>query len=96
MPTKKFIKGQSGNPKGKPKGSKSAKVKAWEKLGEYLLNDGAEQYKEELLKLRGASFLKEYSALLNYFRPKLSQGEHNIKSSQTIIIDLGDGGNNKD
>jgi hypothetical protein len=81
-----FKKGKSGNPSGKPKGIKNAKTKAWEVLGEYLLNDGAKKYKEEVFKLKGVAFLKEYSALLNYFKPRLAQESHKIEQESTITV----------
>jgi tripartite-type tricarboxylate transporter receptor subunit TctC len=37
-----FEKGQSGNPKGKPKGAVSQKVEMWNQLGDYVVTQGAE------------------------------------------------------
>ena len=55
-----FKKGQSGNPKGKPKGTKSEKIKLWEQLKVYICDDGAEKFKAELMKLDGKDFIDKY------------------------------------
>ena len=90
-----FKPGQISNPKGKPKGTKSAKVKAWEALGEYLTGAGAERFVKVMETSKDRDFILAYDRLLNYFKPKLLKGDHNIKGNQTIIIDLGGGSDNK-
>jgi len=70
-----FKPGQSGNPEGKPKGTKSRKVEQWEKLSDYLLNSGAERFKKELIKLKGKDYVDAYNKTMEYFKPKLSRAE---------------------
>ncbi len=69
----KFEKGKSGNPNGKPKGAISEKAKFWNELKEFMVNEGAEKFKEELMKLKGQSFVISYNNALEYFQPKLSR-----------------------
>jgi hypothetical protein len=69
----KFEKGKSGNPKGKAKGTLSEKAKFWGELREFMVNEGAEKFKEELMKLKGQSFIMSYNNALEYFQPKLSR-----------------------
>jgi len=76
------------------KGQKTAKTKAWETIGEYLLNDGAERAKKIMLSSDNENFMKYYITLLEYFRPKQARTEMNIDCkenrqapSQIIIIE---------
>ena len=71
----KYKPGQSGNIKGKPKGALSAKTKAWDKLGEFIVNDGAERYSEYLNTLSMESFANEFRAILEYFKPRQQRTE---------------------
>ena len=71
----KYKPGESGNLKGKPKGAVSAKTKAWDRLGEYIINDGAERYSEYLSKLTEESFAIEFRAVLEYFKPRQMRTE---------------------
>ena len=77
-----FVKGTSGNPLGKPKGTISEKTKIWNEISEWFSGDGLEQYKKNLLSLMKSDDLdiqmdsmKRYEALLEYFKPKLSRSE---------------------
>lgn len=70
-----FVKGQSGNPNGKPPGVKSRKVVLWEQLSDYLLNSGAERFKKELIKLKGADYIDGYLKVMEFFKPKLSRSQ---------------------
>ena len=82
-----FVKGQSGNPKGKPKGAVSEKTKIWNEIGEWFANEGIEQYKDNLLDMLTsdvpaikAEGMKRFEALLEYFKPKLQRTETDITS----------------
>ena len=77
-----FVKGVSGNPKGKPKGAISEKTKIWNEIGEWFASDGIDQYKSnllEMLKSKDKSIqsegMKRFEALLEYFKPKLQRTE---------------------
>lgn len=63
-----------GNP-GKPKGAVSAKTKAWEQLGEFLTQAGAQRAVEIMMSSDEEDFMKHYSNLLEYFRPKHSRSD---------------------
>ncbi len=69
----KFEKGKSGNPKGKPKGAVSEKAKFWNELKDFMVHEGAEKFREELMKLKGQSYVIAYNQSLEYFQPKLSR-----------------------
>ena len=65
-----FVKGQSGNPKGKPKGAKSKKTQAWDELGDYIVNKGAKKYMDILTKSNQEDFQRRFETILEYFKPK--------------------------
>lgn len=75
-----FKKGQ--NPICK-KGTKHRKTKVkeamgltgWEKLCNYILNEGADKYVEEMQKLKGKDFHTAYNALTEFVKPKLTRQE---------------------
>ncbi len=69
----KFEKGKSGNPNGKPKGTVSEKAKFWNELKDFMVTDGAEKFKKELMKLEGQTFVTSYNHALEYFQPKLNR-----------------------
>lgn len=57
----------------KPKGTLSNKTKAWENLGEFITEAGAERVKEILATCPPDKFLMYYTMLLEYFKPKLAR-----------------------
>ena len=71
----KYKPGESGNIKGKPKGAVSAKTKAWDRLGEYIVNEAAEKYCEYLDTLKDKSHADEFRAILEYFKPRQMRTE---------------------
>lgn len=73
-----FKKGQSGNLKGKPKGTKSEKTLAWENLGDFITETGAERVKTILSTCTPKEFMVYYPVLLEYFKPKQQRVETNL------------------
>jgi hypothetical protein len=68
----KFAK---GNP-GKPVGAKSERVKMWESLGQYVVNEGAQRAMEVLAQMDDDQFLEQYMKMLEYFKPKQARVTH--------------------
>lgn len=75
---KGFTKGESGNLAGKPKGTKSQKTLAWEQLGDFITDSGAERVKQILSKCTEKEFMVYYPMLLEYFKPKQQRIENNV------------------
>ncbi len=55
------------------KGVPNAKTAFWNDMKDFMINEGAQKFQEELLKLKGSQFVNSYSAALEYFQPKLSR-----------------------
>lgn len=70
-----FKKGQSGNPKGMPKGTKMEKTKAWEKLGSVIINEHAERFMSVMEGMDDEDFVRTYLQTLEYFKPKQQRRE---------------------
>ncbi len=71
-----FKKGHKGY---KPKGAVSEKTKAWENLGEFITETGAERIKTILASCEPEDFIKYYTLLLEYFKPKLGRVENKVE-----------------
>lgn len=80
-------KGTSGNPLGKPKGTKSQKTKEWEALGEAIATRHAERFNALLDELEPEKFADKFLQVLEYFKPKLQRTE--LKHEGEIDINLG-------
>ena len=80
---KGFQKGHEGH---KPKGAKSEKTLAWEHLGEFITESGAERVKEILGTCPPDKFMVYYPLLLEYFKPKLARTELNHEGEQTLTV----------
>lgn len=63
-------KGQTGNPNGRPKGTRNKKTVQWEVLGDSIMNEHTEKFNTELAKLNGKDFMDMYVKVLEYFKPK--------------------------
>ena len=80
----------------KPKGAKDNKtilkekvgLSTWETMGDWLLNEGLDRYKEEMEKLKGKDFIFAHNTLVEYFKPKLNRSsiEANINTINTHVI----------
>ncbi len=86
-----YKKGESGNPKGKPKGTISEKTEFWNQVKEWFINDGAAKYMQEMEMLKGQAYIMAYNNGLEYFKPKLArtvdkEGEDIIPATLTIEV----------
>mgnify|MGYP001582590991 CR=1 FL=1 len=61
--------------KGKPPGAVSAKTKAWEELGDYIVGEGAALYMQSIKKLPEDKYQERFEHILEYFKPKLARQE---------------------
>jgi len=77
-----FVKGKSGNPKGRVEGSVNKKTAAWNEIGEWVTGEGIELYKANLRSLMGSEnediklkAMDKFNAIIEFFRPKLARTE---------------------
>jgi len=72
----------------KPKGAISAKTIAWNNLGDFITEQGAERLKRILNESDDATFMKVYIQLIEYFKPKQSRTELEKTNDEqrTLII----------
>jgi len=77
MPFQKGIDKVPGS--GKKKGSKDQKTLAWERIGEYVIGEGADRYLQIIGNLPDKEFLNEFRAIVEYFKPKLQRSDNNIE-----------------
>lgn len=88
---------QKGN-KGKQDGTKAVKtllkekvgLTTWETMGDWLLNEGLDRYKAEMLTLKGKDFIFAHNTLVEYFKPKLNRTTHDgtINANINITVEL--------
>jgi len=67
---------------GRPEGSKNKKTEEWEQLGDFLTEEGAERAKGIMRDAQDNAFMRYYTMLLEYFRPKHQRSE--VKQETTI------------
>jgi hypothetical protein len=80
-----FKKGQSGNTKGKPKGTLNSKTEQWEIFADYCLNGGLEKFQKEMDSLKGKQFTDALTAILEFHKPKLARSDVNHSGDITIV-----------
>ena len=68
---------QKGHGGLKPKGAVSERTEMWNKLGEYVVTQGAQRAMEILSDMDDEDFLHYYLTMLEYFKPK--------QARQTIV-----------
>ncbi len=69
MPFKKNRKKTGG----KIKGTKNKKTLAWDQLGDFFTEAGAERAKNILINATDKDFMLYYDKLMEYFKPKLQR-----------------------
>jgi hypothetical protein len=89
----KFKKGESGNPNGRPEGSKNQRTKEWEVLGEAITSMHSERYNQLLQDLWNSGDIDDqlkaaelYHKTLEYFKPKLNRTTLTGDSDQPLIV----------
>jgi hypothetical protein len=70
----------------KPKGAISTKTIAWNNLGEFITEQGAERLKKILIETDDATFMKAYIQLIEYFKPKHSRTELESTNNEKQIL----------
>lgn len=77
-------KGKSGNPKGKPVGTKNTKTLQWEELGHSLLTGHSKRANQILNDCDDEVFMDNYTKLLEYFKPKQARTEVKVEGEMGI------------
>ena len=83
-----FEKGISGNPNGRPVGAVSDKVKMWNELGEWFVQEGAAKCMRIMNDMEDEEYIKHYTALLEYFKPKQARVTHAGDDKAPVIIQV--------
>ena len=81
-----FKKGQSGNPEGKSKGTRSKKTVEWEALGEAITTKHADRFNKILNDLPEDKFADKFLQVLEYFKPKQARVENVHQGDVSINI----------
>jgi hypothetical protein len=80
-----FPKGVSGNPSGRPQGAVSDKVRMWNELGEWFVQEGAAKCMRIMNDMEDEEY---YTALLEYFKPKQARITHSGDEKAPVIIQV--------
>jgi DNA-binding Lrp family transcriptional regulator len=83
-----FEKGKSGNPNGRPVGAVSEKVKMWNDLGDWFVHEGAAKCMRIMNDMEDEEYIKHYTALLEYFKPKQARITHSGDEKAPVIIQV--------
>jgi hypothetical protein len=83
-----FEKGISGNPNGRPQGALSEKTKMWNELGEWFVQEGAAKCMRIMNDMEDEEYIKHYTALLEYFKPKQARITHSGDEKAPVIIQV--------
>ena len=81
----KFEKGHKGY---KPKGAISQKTREWDNLGEFLTQSGAERAASIMSSCDDEQFMKYYTQMLEYFKPKHARSEVTNKGETKTIVEF--------
>ena len=83
-----FEKGISGNPSGRPQGAVSDKVRMWNELGDWFVQEGAAKCMRIMNDMEDEEYIKHYTALLEYFKPKQARITHSGDEKAPVIIQV--------
>jgi len=85
-----FKKGQSGNPKGRPRGAKNRATNELREWVERFINDNLDTIANDIKELDPNERVKFFLALLNYTLPKQQsvKAEINDEREQIVIANL--------
>lgn len=83
-----FPKGVSGNPSGRPQGAISDKVRMWNELGEWFVQEGAAKCMRIMNEMEDEEYIKHYTALLEYFKPKQARITHSGDEKAPVVIQV--------
>lgn len=75
---------KKGHPGLKPVGAVSAKTKAWDALGTFIVQEGAERYMNALKALEDDKYVERFEHVLEYFKPKLARSELTGKDGESL------------
>ena len=83
--------GKEARAKAGPRG-KSERTLAWEALGEFFTDEGAERAKEIMMSADDETFMEHYKSLIELFKPKLARSETKVTSevTQKQVFKIGD------
>ena len=79
-------KGNTNNPDGRPKGSKNARTQQWEALAQDIIGKHSERFNKVLDELDDEEFARQYTAILNYFKPRLASTQVEAKADINIQV----------
>lgn len=67
---------------------KSHRGRAWDEIGEYILNTGAYRYTKIISKMPDEKFLNRFETMLEYFKPKLGRIEHASDKENPLTFNI--------
>jgi len=79
-------KGRTNNPRGRPEGAKGKRTIEWEKLGDFITDEGAERAARIMRECSDEDFMKYYRDVLEYFKPKQQRQEISAEVETVIKI----------
>lgn len=84
-----FVKGKSGNEKGKPKGVKSGKTLILDTFCQDIIEGGIERFNDSMNKLAEKNpkmYVDAYLSLLEYVKPKLARHDTTVDTKGELTI----------
>lgn len=81
-----FVKGKSGNSKGRPEGSKNERTVQWESLSESIISTHTERFNEIMHSAKDPEFVGMFLQVLEYFKPKLGRTDMNASGAIEITV----------